>query len=103
MLIIFDNPDVLKRNDQGELVINGVAEQNTNFNALFSSMVGQVYDQQQPGIDKFLGTLRQIGVKDNGLRGQSLQRMYSSTPAQYGFMRGHQDLRNTSLSSSMRP
>ena len=39
MLKILDHPDVLKQNDQGELVINGVAEPNTNFNALFSSMV----------------------------------------------------------------
>ena len=80
MLKILDNPDVLKRNDQGEIVINGVAEPNTNFIALFSSMVGRVNDLQQPGIDKFLGALGQIGVKCNELSGQSLQRMYSTTP-----------------------
>ena len=68
-------------NDQGELVINGVAELNTDFNALFSSMVGLVHDLQQPGIDKFLGALRQIIVKSIELSGQLLQRMYSSTPA----------------------
>ena len=33
------------------------------------------------GIDKTLGALRQIGVKSNELSGQSLQRMYSGTPA----------------------
>ena len=41
MLIVIDNPNVLKRNDQGELMINGVAEQNIDFDALFSSMIGQ--------------------------------------------------------------
>ena len=81
MIKILDNPDVIKRNGQGELVINGVADPNTDFNALFSSMVGRVHDLKQPGIDKFLGALRQIGVKRNELSGQSLQRMYSSTPA----------------------
>ena len=35
MLKILDNTDVLKLNDQGELVINGIAEPNTNFNAFF--------------------------------------------------------------------
>ena len=81
ILKILDNPDVLKRNDQGELVINGVPEPTTNFNELFSSMVGRVHDLQQPGIDKFLGALREIGVTSNELSGQSLQRMYSTTLA----------------------
>ena len=53
MLKILDYPDVLKRNDQGELVINGVAEPNTNFNALFSRMVKRVHDLQQPGSVNF--------------------------------------------------
>ena len=72
---------MLKRNDQGKLVLNGVAKPNTDFNALFSSMVGRVHDLKQPGIDKFLGALRQIGVRSNELSSQSLQRMYSCTPA----------------------
>ena len=76
---ILDNTDVLKRNAQGELVVNGVAEPNSNFNSLFSSMVGRVRNLEQPGIDKFLGALRQIGVKSNELSGQPLQRMYSHT------------------------
>ena len=80
MLKILDNPDVLKRNDQGELVVNGVVEPNTNFNSLFSSMVGHEHDLEQPGIDKFLGALRQIGIKSRELSGKSLQRMYSNTP-----------------------
>ena len=81
MLKILDNPDMIKRNDQGELVINGVADPNTDFNALFSRMVGRVHNLKQPAIDKILGALRQIGVKSNELSGQSLQRMYSGTPA----------------------
>ena len=42
-------------------------------------MVGRVRNLEQPGIDKFLGALRQIGVKSNKLSGQPLQRMYSHT------------------------
>ena len=79
---ILDNPDVLKRNTKGELVVNGVAEPHTDFNSLFSSMVGRVHDLQQPGIDKFLGALRQIGVKSDELSGQQLQRLYSQRPDQ---------------------
>ena len=66
---ILDNPEMLQRNDQGELVINGVAKQNTNFNALFSIMVERVHNLQQPGMYKVLGALRQIRVKSNELSG----------------------------------
>ena len=81
MLKILDNPEVLKRNEKGELVVNGVAEPDTNFNSLFSSMVNRVRDLEQPGIDKFLGALRQIGVKRDELSGLTLQRMYSQAPS----------------------
>ena len=80
MAKIFDNPDILKRNFQGELVVNGIAEPLTNFNSLFTSMVGHVHDLEQNGIDKFLGALHQIGVKSNDLSGQALQRPYSQKP-----------------------
>ena len=78
---ILDNPNVIKRNDQGELVLNGVDEPTKNFNALCFSMVKWVHDLLQPGIDTFLGAVRKLEVKSNELTGQSLQRMYSSTPA----------------------
>ena len=80
---ILDNPDVLKRNDQGKLIINCVALLNTDFNrnSLLSSLVGRVNDLKQPGIDNFLGALRQIGVKSNNLSCHLLERMYSGTPA----------------------
>ena len=81
MLKIIDNFDVLKHNDHGKLVMNGVAEPNTDFNFLFSSMVKRVHDLKQPDIDKFLSAVQQILVKSNELSGQSLQRMYSGTPA----------------------
>ena len=63
MAKILDNPDIFKRNFQGELVLTGIAEPHTNFNSLFTSMVGRVHDLDQHGIDKFLGALNQIGMK----------------------------------------
>ena len=74
---ILENHNVLKRNAQGELVVNGVAEANSNFNSLLSSMVRRSRNLEQPGIDKFLVALHQIGVMTNELSGQDLQRMYS--------------------------
>ena len=53
MAKIFDNFDILNRNFQGKLVINGVAEPHTNFNSLLTSMIGRVHDLEQPGINKF--------------------------------------------------
>ena len=45
-------------------------------------MVGCVHDLEQPGIDKFLGALHQIGVKSDELSGQTLKRLYSQKPPQ---------------------
>ena len=53
MFKIFDSLDVLKRNNQGKLVINCDAEPNTDFNSLFSSIVGQIHNLQQTNIYKF--------------------------------------------------
>jgi len=74
---IFEYPDILKRGDDGELVVNDVAEPGTDFNALLSSMVGRNANIEQPGIDKFLNALRQIGIRSGELSGKKLQHKYS--------------------------
>ena len=86
MLNNLDNPDLLKQNDQGELVINNVAELNTDFYSLFSSMVGLVHELKQFGIDKFLGSLRQIGIKRNKLSDQSKDRRVLANAAPACFL-----------------
>jgi len=74
---IYEYPDILKRNTSGELVVNDVAEPGTDFNALLASIVGRNPDIDQPGIDKFLTALRQIGIRAGEVRGKKLQHKYS--------------------------
>ena len=70
---ITEHPDILKRNDVGEMVVFGKAEPGTNLNKLFKSMVGPTRDLNQPGIDKFFKALRRLGVRSNELSGKELQ------------------------------
>ena len=80
MLKLMENRDVLKANKNGELVVNGQVEPGTNFNNLFQSMVGRTQDLTQPGINKFLGALHQIGVKTDDLSGKELKALYAPRP-----------------------
>ena len=76
LLKITEHPDILKRNDAGEVVVFGKAEPGTNFNNLFKSLVGPTRDLNQPGIDKFLEALRRLGVRSNKRSGKVLQLKY---------------------------
>ena len=46
---ITQNPDVLTRNDAGDMVVFGRAQPGTDFDNLFKSMVGRTRDLKQPG------------------------------------------------------
>ena len=73
---IIEHPEILKRNDAGEMVVFGKVEPGTNFNNLFKSIIGPTRDLNQPGIDKFLEALRRLGVRSNELSGKELQLKY---------------------------
>ena len=73
---ITEHPDILKGNDAGEMVVFGKAEPGTNFNNLFTSMVGPTRDLNQFGNEKFLEAPRLIGVRSNKLSGNELQLKY---------------------------
>ena len=74
---ITSNPDILSRNEAGEMVVFGKAEPGTDFNNLLKSMVNDTRDLKQPGMDKWLDALKTIGVKANELSGQELRKIYS--------------------------
>ena len=74
---ITEHPDILSRNDAGEIVVLGKAEPGTNFDNLFKSMVARNPNLNQPGIEKFLEALRSIGVRSSDLSSRELQVKYS--------------------------
>jgi len=73
---ILAHPKVLTRNEQGELVLNGEPQPGTSFDKLFTSMVSQARDLNQTGMKRFLGALRQIGVRADELSGKNLRSLY---------------------------
>lgn len=79
LLKILDSPEVLRRNRAGEIVVNGVAEPDTDFDSLFKSMVGPTPHLDQPGVDKFLDALHRIGVKPAELSGKAVKRQYTGS------------------------
>ena len=62
MLKIDKYPEVIKANRDGELVVNGQVVSDSNFASLIRSVFSRKHDLEQPGINQFLGALRQIEV-----------------------------------------
>ena len=74
---ITEHPDILSRNDAGEIVVLGKAEPGTNFDNLFKSMVARNPNLNQPGLERFLEALRRIGIRSSDLSSRELQLKYS--------------------------
>ena len=70
MLKIMDHPEVLSRNTNGEIVVNGKAEAGTNFDTIFKSLVGRSHDVSQPGFNTFLEATHQLGIRKEEFSGQ---------------------------------
>ena len=77
MLKIMDHPDILSRNTNGEIIVNGKAEPGTNFDTIFKSLVGRSHDVSQPGFDTFLKALHQLGIRKQEFSGQVVKTRYS--------------------------
>ena len=78
MLKINHFPEIIRANREGELVVNGQAVPDSNFASLFRSVFTRTHDLAQPGINQFLGALRQIGVHGKELSGRAVQAAYGS-------------------------
>ena len=76
--------EIITANRAGKLVVNGQAVPDSNFALLFRSVFSRTHDMEQPGVNQFLGALRQIGVQDKELRGRVVQEAYGSQCRQKG-------------------
>ena len=75
---ITEHPNILTRNEHGEAVVYGDAIPGSNFKSLFKSMVSNQQNLNQVGIDKFLCSLRSLGVKKDDISGEPLKIKYSN-------------------------
>ena len=95
---ITEHPDtvILIRNENGEAVVYGDAIPDSNFKSLFKSMVSNQQHLNQVGIDKFLRSLRSLGVKKDDISGEPLEIKYSnvapySTPHRHSTLTKYED------------
>ena len=77
MLKIMDHLEVLSRNSNGEIVVNGKTEPGTNFDTIFKSLVGRSHDISQFGFDTFLEALHQLGIRKEEFSGHVVKNRYS--------------------------
>ena len=75
---ITEHADIHTRNETGEAVIYGNAIPDSNFKSLFKSKVRNQQNLNQVGSDKFLRSLRSLGVKDDNISGEPLKIKYSN-------------------------
>ena len=78
MLKINNFPEIIMANRAGELVVNNQAVPDSNFASLFRSVFSRTHNLEQPGINQFLGALRQLGVHGKELSGRAVQEAYGS-------------------------
>ena len=75
---ITEHADILTRNENGEAVVYGDAIPGTNFKSIFKSIVSNLQNLNQMGINEFLCALRSLGVKKDNLSGEPLKINYSN-------------------------
>ena len=59
-------------------MVNGQAVPYSNFASIFRSVFSRTHDLEQPGINQFLGALRQLGVHGKELSCRAVQEAYGS-------------------------
>jgi len=90
LIKINKNPNILKRNKKGEIIVKGKTVTGSDFSTLFKSMVGPKPDLRQPGTDSFMGALHEIGVKPMELSGKAVQSKF----AQSKYVQEEEDVNN---------
>ena len=67
LLTIAANPDVLSRNEAGELVLYGEPVVDSNFDAIIKAAFTANSEPNLPGIESFFRGLRSLNVKRSAL------------------------------------
>ena len=83
-----EQPNILTRNEKGEVVVYKDAIPGSNFKSLFKSMVSNQQNLNQVNIDEFLSALQSLGVKKYEISGEPLKIKYKNVPP-YGSVQRH--------------
>ena len=87
MDIISNNPNIIRRNDQTELEINGQAVPGSNFNELYAAILTPKRSQHMVGMTELLGALRQLNVESKDIVSAQIKFAYEIGASRFGPLR----------------
>jgi hypothetical protein len=78
MDLIGNNPNIIRRNDDNEMEVNGHAVPGTNFDELYASLLYVHGTQHLPGMREMIGALRQLNVESEDIVSHPIKAAYES-------------------------
>jgi hypothetical protein len=84
MDLIGNNPNIIRRNDDNEMEINGHAVPGTNFDELYASLFSVHGTQHLPGMRELIGALRQLNVESEDIVSHPIKAAYESAVPRTG-------------------
>ena len=90
MDLIGNNPNIIRRNDENEMEINGRAVPGTNFDELYANLFSPHGTQHLPGMAELIGALRQLNVESKDIVSHPIQAAYESATPRSGPLRHYE-------------
>ena len=84
MDLIGNNPNIIRRNDDNEMEINGHAVPGTNFDELYANLFSIHGTQHLPGMRELIGALRQLNVESGDIVSHPIKAAYESAVPRTG-------------------
>lgn len=78
------NPDIITRNDDNELVVNGKAIPGSDFNQLHRSLFHEASSPALTGMKEMMNAMRQIGVSSDEYNAKLIKSEYDSSAFKVG-------------------
>ena len=82
--LISNNPNIIRRNDQNELEVNGHAVPGTNFNEIYAAVLSPRGSQHMPGMTELIGALRQLNVESKDIVSNPIRAAFESAAPRTG-------------------
>jgi hypothetical protein len=90
MELIGNNPNIIRRNDDNELEINGHAVPGTDFDEIYTNLFSTHGTQHLPGIPELIGALRQLNVESKDIVSHPIKAAYESATPRSGPLHHHE-------------
>ena len=84
MDLIGNNPNIIRRNDDNEMEVNGHAVPGTNFDELYANLFSPHGTQHLPGMPQLIGALRQLNVESKDIVSHPIKAAYESAVPRTG-------------------